>query len=98
MLFFFENGKLAKVPLESYATKTNRRRLANAYSDKSPLCAVYHVQEDQEFLLTSTSGRMLLVHTGAVAEKATRSTQGVAVMTQKKGHRLLGVEPLPRIC
>lgn len=93
LLFFFENGKLAKVPLESYATKTNRKRLANAYSDKSPLCAVYHIPEDQEFLLTSTSGRMLLVHTGAVAEKATRSTQGVAVMTQKKGHRLLSVEP-----
>ena len=93
LLFFFENGKLAKVPLDSYATKTNRKRLANAYSEKSPLCRVYHIQEDQEFLLTSSSGRMLLVHTGAVAEKATRNTQGVAVMTQRKGHRLLNVEP-----
>ena len=45
LLFFFENGKLAKVPLDSYATKTNRKRLANAYSEKSPLCRVYHIQE-----------------------------------------------------
>lgn len=93
MLFAFENGKIAKVPLESYATKTKRKKLANAYSDKSPLVDAVFAQEDGEFVLTSSSGRMLLLHTGALSLKATRSTQGVAVMTMKKGHRLMGIRP-----
>ncbi len=93
LLFFFENGKAAKVELSAYATKTNRRRLVGAYSDKSPLVAVLHVPEDREFLLTSTSGRRLLVHTGAIAAKTTRSTQGVQVMTLKGQHRLKDVVP-----
>ena len=84
MLFFFENGKLAKVPLEAYATKTNRRKLTGAYSNRSPLVCVLHTLEDREYLLTSSAGRMLLIHTGAVSPKTTRSTQGVAVMTLKK--------------
>ena len=75
MLFFFENGKVAKVELASYATKTNRRKLVGAYSDKSPVVAIVQAPEDGEFLLTATSGRMLLVHTGAIAAKATRNTQ-----------------------
>ncbi len=85
LLFFFENGKLAKVPLEAYATKTNRRKLTGAYSNRSPLVCVLHTLEDREYLLTSSAGRMLLIHTGAVSPKTTRSTQGVAVMTLKKG-------------
>ena len=85
LLFFFENGKLAKVPMEAYATKTNRRKLTGAYSDRSPLVCALHILEDGEFLLTSSTGRMLLVHTGTVSAKTTRSTQGVAVMTLKKG-------------
>lgn len=93
MLFAFENGKIAKVPLESYATKTKRKKLANAYSDKSPLVDAVFTGEDGEFVLTSSSGRMLLLHTGALSLKSTRSTQGVAVMTMKKGHRLMGVRP-----
>ena len=84
LLFFFENGKLAKVPLEAYATKTNRRKLTGAYSNRSPLVCVLHTLEDREYLLTSSAGRMLLIHTGAVSPKTTRSTQGVAVMTLKK--------------
>lgn len=90
LLFFFENGKLAKVPMESYATKTNRRKLTGAYSDKSPLACVLYAPQDAEYLLNTSSGRLLLVHTGAIAAKTTRSTQGVAVMTLKKGHRVIG--------
>ncbi|XOQ49299.1 MAG: DNA topoisomerase (ATP-hydrolyzing) [Eubacteriales bacterium] len=92
MLFFFENGKIAKVDMSAYATKTNRRKLLNAYSDKSPLVAVEYVEEDCEFLLTSLQGRILLVHTGAIQSKTTRNTQGVSVMTLRKGGRLLKAE------
>lgn len=91
LIFAFENGKLAKVPLDSYATKTNRKKLANAYSDKSPLVGVLFLEEDRELLLKSSCGRMLLVHSGALSLKTTRSTQGVAVMRNKKGHRLFEI-------
>ncbi len=93
MLFFYENGKVAKVDIASYATKTNRKRLIGAYSDKSPLIAMYYVPEDAEFILTSTSGRRLLVHTGAIGSKTSRSTVGVQVMTLKGKHRLQAVQP-----
>ncbi len=93
MLFFYENGKVAKVEMSAYATKANRRKLVGAYSDKSPLVAVYYVPQDAEFVLTSTSGRRLLVHTGAIAPKSTRSTIGVQVMTLKGKHTLQGVTP-----
>ena len=91
MLFGFENGKLAKIPLESYATKTNRKKLTNAYSDKSRLATAMFIDEDKDILLKASSGRMLLVHTGALALKTTRSTQGVAVMKLKKGHTLFEI-------
>ena len=93
MLFFFENGKAAKVEMSAYATKTNRRRLVGAFSDKSPTVVIRQVPEDGEFMLTSTSGRMLLVHTGAIAAKTTRSTIGVQVMTLKGSHHVKTVEP-----
>ena len=93
MLFFFENGKVAKVNMESYATKTNRRKLLGAYSDKSPAASIAYIQEDCEFLLTSAQGRMLLMHTGAIQPKTTRNTQGVAAMTLRKGGRLLRAVP-----
>ena len=93
MLFFYENGKVAKVEMSAYATKTNRRKLVGAYSDKSPLVAMYYVPQDAEFILTSTSGRRLLLHTGAVAPKSTRSTIGVQVMTLKSKHTLKSVVP-----
>ena len=92
LLFAFENGKAAKVPLESYATKTNRKKLTGAYSDKSPLVGLLYMSEDEEVLFKASSGNMLLVHTGALALKTTRSTQGVAVLKPKKGHRLFSVE------
>ncbi len=92
IIFAFENGKIAKVPLSSYETKTNRKKLTGAYSDKSPLTGVLCIDEDKEILLKSSSGRMLLVHSGALALKSTRSTQGVAVMKLKKGQRLFEIE------
>lgn len=92
LLFAFENGKAAKVPLESYATKTNRKKLTGAYSDKSPLVGLLYIPEDEEVLFKASSGNMLLVHTGALTLKTTRSTQGVAVLKPKKGHRLFSIE------
>lgn len=92
MLFFFENGKVAKVEMSAYQTKQNRKKLLNAYSDKSPLTAALYVREDCEVLLTASSGRMLLFHTGLIASKATKNTQGVQAMNLKKGQRLLRVQ------
>ena len=91
LLFAFENGKVAKIPLDLYMTKTNRKKLTGAYSDKSPVAGILFIHEDKEFLLKSSSGRMLLTHSGALTLKSTRSTQGVAVMKLKKGHRLFEI-------
>ncbi len=91
MLFFFENGKLAKVDLSAYETKTNRKKLIKAYCDKFPLAAIRQIREDCELVVQSTAGRILLLNTGAVSPKTTKDTQGVAVMTLKKGHRLASV-------
>ncbi len=92
LIFGFENGKLAKIPLNAYATKTNRRKLTGAYSDKSPLADMLFIEEDCDIVLTSSSGRMLLLHSGAVTLKTTRSTQGISAMKMKKGQRLLKLE------
>ena len=92
LLFAFENGKAAKVPLEAYATKTNRKKLTGAYSDKAPMTAMLWLDEDREVLFSASSGRMLLIHTGVLTLKATRTTQGVAVMKLKKGQQLIGVK------
>lgn len=91
MLFFFENGKVAKVELSAYETKTNRKKLVKAYSDKSPLAAARFAAEDCELVLQSSAGRLLLLHTGAIAPKSTKDTIGVAVMTLKRGQKLLRV-------
>jgi DNA gyrase subunit A len=91
MLFFFENGKLAKVDLSAYETKTNRKKLIKAYCEKFPLAAIRQITEDCELVVQSTAGRILLLNTGAVSPKTTKDTQGVAVMTLKKGHRLSSV-------
>ena len=89
MLFFFENGKVAKVELSSYETKTNRKKLLKAYSDKSEIASFAHITQDAEFVLTSSNGRILLMNSAVIASKTTKDTQGVAVMKLKKGHRLL---------
>ena len=88
MLFLFENGKAAKVPLSAYATTSNRRRLTGAYSDKAPLTAMLALREDTELALYTNEPRCLLMHTASMTPKTTRSTQGVAVMTIKPKYRL----------
>lgn len=88
VLFFFENGKAAKVPLESYKTKTNRKKLVKAFSSASKIAAIEHIKEDSEFLLYSSSGRVLLVNTGAIPARTTRDTVGVSALSLKKGHFL----------
>ncbi|WP_243253707.1 DNA gyrase/topoisomerase IV subunit A [Anaerotruncus rubiinfantis] len=93
MIFFFQNGKAAKVEMTSYQTKTNRKKLLGAYSSASPLAAVFQLPQDGEFLLTASNGRMLIANTGAIGAKATRGTQGVTVMTLKKNHYVASVRP-----
>ena len=88
VLFFFENGKAAKVETSAYQTTSNRRRLTGAYSDKSPLKTLLHLTEDCEVALYSTEQRVLVFNTALLAVKSTRNTQGVAVMTLKKKYTL----------
>ncbi len=92
VLFGFENGKVAKIPLRAYETKTNRKKLTSAYCDKSPLADILFIMEDCDIVITSTSGRMLLLHSGAIPLKSTRNTQGVAAIRLKKGYVLLKLE------
>ena len=89
LFFCFENGRVAKVELSAYQTKTNRKKLVNAYYDKSPLVAAFQLPEDRELLLTASSGRMLLFHTGVVPAKGTKNTQGILGMNLKPGQRLV---------
>ena len=84
ILFFFENGKAAKVPLSAYETKTNRKKLTGAYSDKSPLVCAMALQEDTQIALYSSDGRAAVFSTAQLLPKTTRNTIGVAVMTLKK--------------
>ena len=88
MIFFFENGKAAKVELSAYKTTSNRRRLTGAYSDKSPLKALLHLKEDREIAVYSTEPRVLIVNTALLGVKTTRTTQGVALLTLKKKYVL----------
>ena len=84
VLFFFENGKVAKVTLSAYETKTNRRRLTGAYSDKSPLKAAIALAADAQVALYSTDGRAAIVSSALLLPKTTRNTIGVSVMSLKK--------------
>ena len=94
LLFFFENGKVARVELKSYATTSNRRKLTGAYSDKSPLVALLPLTEEQELVLISVGRRALVVNTALLSPKTTRSTQGVQVMTLKGKDQLSEVTSL----
>ena len=93
LLFFYENGKAARVELSAYATVSNRRKLTGAYSDKSPLVCILPLPEDRELALVSTEPRALLVHTSLLTPKTTRNVQGVAVMTLKPKYHLDRVVP-----
>lgn len=92
VLFFFENGKCARVSLKGYETKTNRKKLISAYSDKSPVVAMFHeTGESKLLLLNATNGRLLLIDAAQVPVKSSKSSIGVAVMTLKGQHKLAGV-------
>ena len=94
VLFFFENGKAAKVPLSAYETKTNRKKLTGAYSDKSPLRTVLAMKEDTQLVAYSTDGRAMIFSTALLLPKTTRNTQGVAVLTLRKKAALDFAAPL----
>ena len=84
MLFFFENGKVAKVPLSAYETKTNRKKLTGAFCDKSPIRTITALEEDAQMVIYSSDGRAAIFSTAQLLPKTTRNTQGVAVLTPKK--------------
>ncbi len=92
MIFVFDNGRIARVPLSSYATKTNRKKLISAYCGKFTLHTVMHFTSECDLLLTSTNGRKLLVNTASIPPKTTKDNSGIAVMTQKKGQRIFTAE------
>ena len=96
LLFFFENGKAARVDIAAYKTTSNRRKLTGAYSDKSPLRSICRIDEDCELAVYSTEPRCLIFHTALLSPKTTRSTQGVAVMNLKPKYRLDTVMPLEK--
>ncbi len=91
ILVFFENGKVAKVDVSSFETKTNRKKLIKAYSDKSAVAAFRYIRTDSEFVISTTAGRYLCFDSGAIASKSAKDTQGVAVMSLKKGHKVNSV-------
>ena len=95
VLFFFENGKAAKVPLSAYETKTNRKKLTGAYSDKSPLKTAMALQTDEQVAVYATDGRVVIFSTALLLPKTTRNTQGVSVMSLKKKSALSHALRLP---
>jgi len=94
LLFFFENGKVARVELAAYQTQTRRKKLTGAYSDKSPLAGAMVLAEDLEMAVCSTEGRCVVFHSASLAPKASRSTQGVNVMTLKPKYKVEWAKPL----
>ena len=94
LLFFFENGKAARVELSAYQTQTRRKKLTGAYSDKSPLVSALVLAEDQEMAVCSTEGRCVVFHTASLNPKSTRSTQGVNIMTLKPKYKVEWARPL----
>ncbi len=94
LLFFFENGKAARVAAAAYQTVTKRRRLTGAYSDKSPLVSVLRLYEETEAVLRSSEGRALIVKTEQIPARSSRNTQGISVMTLRPKYKLSAVNPL----
>ena len=94
LLFFFENGKAARVELSAYQTQTRRKKLTGAYSDKSPLVSALVLSEDTEMAVCSTEGRCVVFHTASLTPKSTRSTQGVNIMTLKPKYKVEWAKPL----
>ena len=94
LLFFYANGKAARVELSAYQTQTRRKKLTGALSDKAPLVSAMILEEDMEVAVGSTEGRCVVFHTASLTPKTTRSTQGVNVMTLKPKYQLEWAKPL----
>jgi DNA gyrase subunit A len=94
LLFFFANGKAARVELSAYQTQTRRKKLTGAFSDKSPLVSALVLDQDLEVAVCSTEGRCVVFHTASLAPKSTRSTQGVNVMTLKPRYAVAWAKPV----
>lgn len=97
MLFSFVNGKCAKIPLSSYATKTNRKKLINAYSNESPLCDIRFLREDRELVAFSDINKVLIFNTANINPKATRDSGGVQVMKSKNGSIMVKIKELDEV-
>lgn len=97
LLFAFENGKIAKVDLAGYATKTNRRKLANAYSDLAPLLSMMFLEADLELVAFSSINKVLIFNTNTINPKTTRDSQGVQVLVSKKGSRMVALKEITAI-
>lgn len=97
MIFAFENGKIAKIDLESYATKTNRKKLANAYSDLSKIVYMQHLLEDEELVAFSSLKKVLIFNTSNINPKSTRDSQGVQVLKEKKGSVMTQIKRLSEV-
>ena len=93
MVFFFESGKVAKVDMKSYLTKTNRKKLIKAYFEGDKLVFCDYSKEEKNYILTSSCGKILIFSGEKLSLKQTKNTQGIMVMKQKKGHRLLSAQP-----
>ena len=93
MVFFFESGKVAKVDMKSYLTKTNRKKLIKAYFEGDKLVFCDYSKEEKNYILTSSCGKILIFSSEKLSLKQTKNTQGIMVMKQKKGHRLLSAQP-----
>ncbi|NLX64975.1 MAG: topoisomerase IV [Clostridiaceae bacterium] len=93
-LFAYENGKMSKVPVSSYETKTNRRKLSNAYNDLSPLVDIFYLEEDKDFVAFSSIDKVLVFNTSQINPKTTRDSQGVWVLKSKRGSTLRKILPL----
>jgi DNA gyrase subunit A len=94
LLFAYENGKMTKIPVSSYATKTNRKKLANAYNSGSPLIDIFYLENDMDFAAFSSIDKVLVFNTAQINPKTTRSSQGVSVLKSKKGSIMAKVVPL----
>ena len=95
LLFCFENGKVAKVPLSAYQTKTNRKKLANAYSAKNPIVEILYIRDDCGILLRSTNNRALMFNSAMLLPKSTRDSIGVQVMTLRAKAKLESAAEVP---
>ena len=93
MVFFFESGKVAKVDMKSYLTKTNRKKLIKAYFEGDKLVFCDYSKEEKNYILTSSCGKILIFSSEKLSLKQTKNTQGIMVMKQKKGHRLISAQP-----